>query len=217
MEMKKILVAGLTSLALIMGAGSAMALSIVGGTYDGTDVGAIDTIFMSTYLANSGEQTELDWVNTVLGLSEENMYTSFIKDENLGEDWSNVASPDQSVTASNSGIWAYALASEPAPEYFLIKTGKLKNSTPDTLALNTLALNTLAHNTFLLTNVGNEGNIDWAVVDLAAMGIENITNIKKFSHLDEFGATPIPEPSVTILLGTCLACFAGLRLRRKKK
>ncbi|MBW6510396.1 MAG: hypothetical protein K0A94_12740, partial [Desulfuromonadales bacterium] len=62
--MKKILVSLVAMMFLV--SGSAFAIAIDGGTYGGTDVGGVDTLLASTELSNSGQQTETDWVNSII-------------------------------------------------------------------------------------------------------------------------------------------------------
>lgn len=75
---------------------------------DSTDVGAQDTLLQSANLANSGEATELAWVQTFFPSA-----TFTIKQDDLtGAEWEQVNYGD---------LWALQLLSD--PEYFLVKTG----------------------------------------------------------------------------------------------
>ncbi|MBU0945291.1 MAG: PEP-CTERM sorting domain-containing protein [Proteobacteria bacterium] len=199
--MKKILVTGLVALALMMGTGSAMALLLTDAT---TDVGSIDTLLFSTSLKNSGEQTELDWVNDILELSGDEMYLSFIKDTNSADPWTWYAT-------DTAGIFAYELQS--VPVHFLIKTGVIKVDGEKT-------------DTHFLYS--NEAGTGWAVIDLSELGVTDLTKIAKLSHLDEFGDTtvsqpppfdsaPVPEPATMLLFGTGLAGLLSSKLRKKNK
>lgn len=189
--MKNILLAGFISLTMMMSAESVMALYLS----DGTDVGGIDRIFTDasgdfamTNLGNSSEAEELAWVNEVLGLTGDAIFTTFVKDDDLNGDWKGV----------EDGVFAYSLSVSTSPEYFLIKAGNIKETNFD-------------H--FLFEN---KTGYDWAVVELNDMGITDIKNVSKLSHLDQFGtAAPVPEPATILLFGTGLIGIAGFS--RKKK
>jgi len=95
----------LAMMAMTMVTGSsAMALPL-------SDVGVVDELLYKTKLKNSGEATELAWVNNVLGGSHIFTY----KDEKLGGEWEAIE--------NEPGVFAYELDS--TPDYFLIKTGNV--------------------------------------------------------------------------------------------
>lgn len=75
----------------------------------GTDVGVQDSLIDHTRLDNSGDQTELDWVQKVLGYTDVTLDTKY---DTVGGDWQKT---------NGTGIWALSLQFD--PEYFLIKTG----------------------------------------------------------------------------------------------
>jgi len=179
--MKKTIVAGLAMGVLVVGmTGVASAVSM---TFE--EVGSnLDFLTASTNLGDSGEATELAWVNSVLGGG----YTFDAKDDGLGGEWFDIT--------DYAGYWAHALTTEPA--YFLVKTGSIDGN-PNT------------H--FLYENLTS---LEWAVIDLAGLGITDLSNIDKISHISEFGGTPVPEPATMLLFGTGLAGLAGSLLRRKK-
>lgn len=188
--MKNVLMAGMISL-VMMSAAPAMALLL---TADGIDVGAVDSLLFSDQLGNSSEQEELDWVNDILGLSGDDRYLSFIKEENNEDD------PWVWHPTNVSGVFAYELQSTPI--HFLIKTGTIKVDGKKT-------------DTHFLYS--NEAGMGWAVIDLSELGLTDLTNITKLSHIDEFGSAPVPEPATMFLFGTGLLGLAGFRLRKKQK
>ncbi len=152
-------------------------------------VGSIDDLLYSTTLANSGEQTEIDWINSNLGT----FYTT--------DDYSqvDVIAGDWSVVDDNSGVFAYELATP--TDYFLVKIGANSGSSFDTFLFDNLA------------------SMYWAVINLDDMGFngKNILNIGKVSHLGVIDGTPVPEPATMLLFGTGLAGLAGMIRRRKEK
>ncbi|KAF0187563.1 MAG: hypothetical protein FD168_2487 [Desulfobulbaceae bacterium] len=153
-----------------------------------TTVVGIDDLLYSTTLANSGEQTEVDWINLKLGTS----YTiaDYFQQSVAASEWSGVE--------GYNGVFAHALATP--TDYFLVKIGNNSGS---------------SYTHFLFDNLDS---LYWAVIDLGEMGFDlrNISNIGKVSHLGEFEANPVPEPATMLLFGTGLAGLAGRLLRRKK-
>ena len=119
-------------------------------------VGGVDNFIDNTSLGDSGDQTEIDWVNSVLG-------TNFTKSDftkettNEGAGWAQIDS---------SKIYAYDV-SDISPEYFLVKIGA-KPDAPDT---------------FLYENIGDLG---WAVInlegtDFTIKNIGKLSHIDTFS------------------------------------
>jgi hypothetical protein len=168
-----------------------IANGVVAGTISSSQVGAVDDLIAWTKLSNSGDQTEINWVNTVLGGN------NILEFKN---DLPNPASSWMLVTGTND---TYAYYLNTPVSYFLIKTGNNGNNQP---------------RDFLYKNIGNP---DYAVIDLDLQGlgddISSIANIGKLSHIDGFDSlsSTVPEPSAMILFGACLTGLAAF-VRRKR-
>ncbi|WNO09879.1 PEP-CTERM sorting domain-containing protein [Teredinibacter sp. KSP-S5-2] len=92
----------------------------------------------------------------------------------------------------------YAASINTASDYFLIKLG-------------TGGTSLQSH--YLFENIGD---LDWAVVDFSAAGIDfSIKNISidRMSHVGEFSSVSVPEPSSIFLIGLGLL---GLIAQRKR-
>lgn len=152
-----------------------------------TDVGGnIDTLKYQTKLAHGSG--DADELAWINSVLG-GSHTFVLKDENLTGEWQPID--------GMAGVFAHTLVSDPA--YFLIKTGNVTVNDDS--------------RQFLFENLAG---LDWAVIDLEAMGFDSITNISGVSHISEYDAgTPIPEPATMLLLGTGLTGLASIR--RKKK
>jgi len=168
------------------------ALTINGGA---TEVGDLDSIVaLTNTLGNSGDATELAWVESVLGLTSGSLgFGAKTEDTDADWSWTQLDGPDYST--------AYAFDLLTDPGYFLIKigTGGLADANPE-------------H--FLYQN--NQSNA-FAVVDLLDLcptcsSFNNFT-IDRLSHIGEIGAASVPEPGTLALFGLGLL---GLALGRKK-
>ena len=149
------------------------------------EVGSVDNLKNYTKLSNSGDTTELDWVNSILGTS----FTSMVKyDTEDGAGW-------QEVTGA-TGVYAIDFQSE-SPAYFFIKVGVGRNDPPYT------------H--FLYENLES---LNWGVIDLSVADGITILEIAKLSHIGELGNVAVPEPATLILLGLGLLGIAGFRRKK---
>jgi hypothetical protein len=158
-------------------------------------VGQVDQLIAQTDLGSgSGLADEKAWVADVLDLTlAELEYEE--KSQVNGSSW-------QQVTGAGLGVWAFDLVGP--TDWFLIKTGNIGGGQPN------------RH--FLFTNLSS---FDWAVIRLADLGITQVTNIAKVSHIGEFtgpggGETPVPEPSTLTMLGLGLIGLGFVRRRKKK-
>ena len=158
-------------------------------------VGPVDEFYSMGDLGNSGDNTELDWVNSVLVGGG---YDDFLfKDENMSDAWTSVT--DESGKAL-PGIYAYDLKDSPS-QYFVIKTGT-GNKDPQ-------------FDHFLFENVGNQ---QYAVIDLNAFGGVKIKNIGKVSHINGVGgggSSAVPEPTTMALLFGGLGVLGYNTFRKK--
>lgn len=152
------------------------------------DVGGVDTLRASTHLANSGDQTEINWVNSILG-------TSYTKDSLIKYD----APEGFPFMATNEAPNIFAAELNGTPEFYFIKTG-----------------NVGINNHFLFTNEASINwavlNLDTSFGE----GYE-INGIGKISVLGELGVAPVPEPCTMTLLGVGMLGFAFFGKRRMNK
>lgn len=145
-----------------------------------TDVGGIDTFIDSTTLANSGDETELNWAKYILN---DPLLTLDEKYDYESSNWS--------LVSGESDIYSTHFTT--SPSYFLLKFGN-GGTTYD------------SH--YLLENIGdiNYGVVDFS--DLGIELIGNFS-IDRLSHTDEFAGittTNIAEPmSFTLFLLALLA------------
>jgi hypothetical protein len=184
MKMKKSLMLTLF-MSLVVFAGSAWADDITLISDPSVNVGSVDNLINSAKLANSGDATEIAWVNSVLG-------TSFTTDDLTK--YTNSSPGWLWEETSVDGVWAIDLKTD--PEYFYIKTGGGAATAGD-------------FDHFLYENLDD---FNWGVVDLLAIGVE-INNWGAISHVGEIGGqgTEVPEPGTMVLLGLGLIGLAGLR------
>lgn len=163
--------------------GIAGALTIENGSIE---VGSLDQFMGSASLNNSGESTELAWVNSIL-----NPDTSFsYKIEQGSFVWKET---------DTAGTWANFLTD--SPDYFLIKTGGNRNThylfeNTDSKSYAVIALSRF-------DAPGNSGS-------LTISGISHITAFGG-SPID---GNQVPEPATMLLLGFGLLGLAGVSRKR---
>jgi len=148
-------------------------------------------------LDNSGSETEIGWINEVLD-SMGIYYEGLIKIEDFEEngyaDWLEVNTTGYDDYVQGK-VWAYEFEFDPAPSYYLIKTGNIEGSDK-------------RH--FLFENLEE---MQFAVINLNEMANGTTIDISKVSHI----SAPVPEPATMLLFGTGLVGLAGSRLCKKKK
>jgi hypothetical protein len=167
--------------------GTTLALSSTAWSIPLSTVGGADTILAQTTLPNSGAETEIAWIEGVLGVSLDAFnYTQ-----------TSVTAGDWMAVDNNPSLFAFELAG-PA-EWFLIKIGSNSGS-PSTHFL-----------------FDNETDLYYATVDLIAMGFStrNISNIGKISHIGTVPTANVPEPQSLVLLGMGLGML-GLAISRRR-
>lgn len=158
------------------------------------NVGSVDKYISSDKLSNSGEETEQNWVESVLGFKVEFVDKNEFNSKSMYS-WIQVHSKESSI---------YALYMPEEPDYFLIKTGNNKKENSG-----------LEFTHFLFENIKG---LDWAVVNLACFGDDyTIKNIGKLSHLVGYDdIVSAPEPSALLLLGFGLIALSFVaRCRRR--
>jgi len=163
---------------------ASLALSLNAWSIPFSTVGSVDTLEAQTTLSNSSSENELAWVQDVLN---DDSLVFLTRNDELEGEWMNVDNTDD--------IYAYELTFDPAPTYFLLKTGRGADNTH-----------------FLYKNISE---LSYAVIDLSALGFSGNVEISKISHVSEFDTTTttVPEPAPLALLSIGLIALAF----RKKK
>ena len=162
-----------------------------------TDVGGLDPLIGYGTLGNSGDQGEVDFVNNKLGLTGTNVFTKadMTKVETDGGAGWGVVDERPSVYSYDFGMYA--------PSYFLVKIG-------------VGGLDSALGTHFLFSNTNGYGVVDlWQLINSNEASLPRNMNFGRFSHIDTFGAVPVPEPTTFILLGSGLAGLAFYRRKRK--
>jgi hypothetical protein len=209
--MKKILFASLAAGMFLLGPGGmAKALTIQSGA---TDVGGLDTILYYDHLANSGDQSEVDWVNGLLGTS----YTKdndYVKVDKPGTGWSSITFYQ---VDNSTNTFAYDLSRDGG--YFLLKLGNItidpKNNNitvPDYFLYRNDPSSKWA--VFSLDGIRTSLTNYFASNNITGYSVDNFT-IDKISHIGEFGS-PVPEPATMLLFGTGIVGLVGAYRRKKK-
>jgi hypothetical protein len=188
--MKNSVIASLLLAAILVVAGivNASAASTYTVGSPATNVGEVDELLDQATLADSGDATELAWVQSVLG--EDASIVS--KTDTTSSNW------EQSNESTN--VYAYDFGDGQAPADYFIKVGVGNNDNTDT------------H--YLFKNLNS---LRYAVVDLLNSFGEGMTlkNIGKVSHIGPVDpGSEVPLPAAAWLFGSGLLGFVGLSRRR---
>jgi len=165
--MKRASIVFLALCSLFMLAGQAWSIPM-------STVGQVDTLIRSTNLGNSGDATEIGWVQSVL---KDPTLQIMAKYEDASMVWQQV---DYQPT-----IYAINFADSNVA-YFLIKLGNIAPGSKDTTI----------PDTFLFQN---QASLEWGVINLATIAPGYEFDIYKVSHV-----TAVPEPGTMLLLGVGL-------------
>lgn len=165
---------------LLAGANPAWSLTV-----GSIDVGEVDTWLASTRLGNSGEDTELQWVRSVLG---SDIVLQERTETEEGAGWLR--------TNEDSRVYAFDFVGDNT-EYFLVKTGATSSGNTH----------------FLFENVQNFswGVIDLDLNDIES--IKNVGKLSHIGEYG--AGAPVPEPATLVLLGSGLLGLAGFRRKAK--
>ncbi len=168
---------------------NAFSIMIVGGPYDGTDVGIIDILIDSTNtLPNSNPTTETDWVNSVIAPQ---TATFQVKHPPVGDDW-----PLYSTDVAD--VYAVYLPTPPESDYFLVKNARFW-----ALFDNSTEIDWGVINAVVLPDRMNIGDV-------------TVSHVTRFDG-DTPGGPSVPEPTTMLLLGTGMIGMAGVGRKRFKK
>ncbi len=178
MKISSIIVLAFFSLLILAGHAWSIPMSMVG---------QVDTLIRSTNLGNSGEATEIGWVQGVL---HDPSLQQMAKYEDASMVWQRVDYQPtiHAIHFNNQNV-----------SYFLIKLG---NIAPGSKA-------TTVPDTFLFQN---NASLAWGVIDLATIAPGYEFDIYKISHVTAIFA--VPEPGTMLLLGVGLLGL-GIAVRRK--
>ncbi len=152
-----------------------LALPVWADTLTLDEVGSIDSLIAKTYLKNSGEATETEWVNTI------ETDLSYAYKNNGNFDWYQIMDNDDTTD-----LWAQSLETD--ADFYIIKTGNLHTGFRD----------------FLFENLFDLGYAVIDLKEFGAPNIGKVSHITEFTKGDVPSPVPEPATMVlfgTGLLG----------------
>ena len=154
----------------------------------------VDDVTHATYLDNSGEGSELAWINEVL-IADGIIYDSLVRVEDFGiGDWVEI----------QDGIYNFDLASLGEPGWYVLKIGgNLNQGNADGF-----------NNTLLFDNFGD---MDLGFATISLLMLEDWSNlvINNFDIMRVSHLSTVPVPAAVWLFGTGLVGLIGFSKRRK--
>lgn len=181
-----------------------------------TLVGDLDKVWASTTLKNSGDETELNWIKSLLT----DDYAEMVEKVSMSEsNW--FLMDDYSENEQNTTRYAARLKN--APDFFLLKMGNMSpgkgnKGNNESKKQEDKSTNTEVPTHFLFENADM---LEWAAIDFSVLSDELAQqgfNIGKISHVSMFSVSAVPnpvsEPSSILLFSLVLGGLVVSKRRR---